>query len=421
MKIFCFYMAVILFTKILEKCRITWYNIIIKNEEATMSKTKTIESDEKTKEISATSVEKSATPEKKPSPTAENSVPLISKYRGAIMGFAAILILYFHEWIILSPTDQTVIGRIERFVKVTGFCGVDIFLLLSGLGLTYSIKKTSLGKFYYNRFKRLIFPFLCVGIIRLFMQKWDMLTFIGNITGYNFYTKSMYSFLWFVPAIATFYLLFPAYNALINKSSNKLLFTAGALQLWLLISLFVRDDMRNDLYGFTNRIPVFLVGILIGYLCQSGKLKFTKTTWVYLIISLLLGIYLGYLTNYKGMYILVPISNCCIPNLLIAISLPFIMAKILDILCTTDYLKTFGNGLNKFLSFFGGISLEFYCIQEWLGGHLKPMLYEKFAPVTINIIMFICVTVLAFIISIAGKYLWKLVDKLVFRKSAKAK
>ncbi len=354
-------------------------------------------------------------------PPEKDGFSLISKYRSAIMGFAAIWILFFHEWIVLSETEKTVIGWTERFLKRTGFCGVDIFLFLSGMGLTYAIKKSSLGKFYYNRFKRLLFPFLFVGVVRCIMEDWKLFDFIGNITGYNFYTKSMYSFLWFVPAIATFYILFPAYNSLFNKSSNKLLFTAGAFQLWLLWSLFVRDDMRGDLYGFTNRIPIFLIGIYVGYLCQNKEHKFTKTTWVYIFLTALLGGYLSYLSNYKGLYILVPVSNCCIPNMLMAMSLPFLLAKALDILCTKDYLKTFGNGLNKVLAFFGGFSLEFYCIQEWLSGQLKPKFLTDFTPTTVNILIFVCVTVVALLMSYVGKSLWKLIDKLIFRKSSPSK
>jgi len=348
-----------------------------------------------------------------------NDLSLISKYRGAIMGFAAIWILFFHEWIVLSATEETVIGWTERFIKRTGFCGVDIFLFLSGMGLTYAIKKASLGKFYYNRLKRLLFPFLFVAVIRCLNEGWKLSDFIGNVSGYNFYTKTMYSFLWFVPAITTFYILFPAYNTLFSKSSNKLLFTAGAFELWLLLSLILRDDLRGDLYGFTNRIPIFLIGIYAGWLCQNKKIRFTKTTWIYLFFTMLLGGYLSYLANYKGLYILVPVSNCCIPNMLMAMSLPFLFAKGLDILCTKNCLKIFGNGLNKVLCFFGGFSLEFYCIQEWLSGQLKPKFLEDFAPLTVNLLIFACVTIVALLMYYSGRIIWKMVDRLVFRKPAK--
>ena len=115
---------------------------------------------------------------------------VIGRHRKEIMGFAALYILFFHEYQILF-TQGTAIYEFQSYVKNMGFMGVDIFLLLSGIGLTYSIKKTGVGMFYYKRFRRIIFPFVCVGIIRAIVEQWPVDKFFGNITGFNFYTKSM--------------------------------------------------------------------------------------------------------------------------------------------------------------------------------------------------------------------------------------
>ena len=40
-----------------------------------------------------------AVPEKPAAPERVHGLDLISKYRGAIMGFAALWILFFHEWV----------------------------------------------------------------------------------------------------------------------------------------------------------------------------------------------------------------------------------------------------------------------------------------------------------------------------------
>ena len=140
----------------------------------------------------------------------QNGLYLISKYRGAIMGAAALWILFFHEW---QPIfgDVPYLSFAEKFLKRIGFCGVDIFLLLSGIGLTFSIGKTGVGMFYYKRFKRLAFPFLGMAVLRGILEGWSFSAFWKNVSGVHFYTKSMYSFLWFVTAIATLYLLFPLY------------------------------------------------------------------------------------------------------------------------------------------------------------------------------------------------------------------
>ena len=82
---------------------------------------------------------------------------LVSKYRKAIMGFAALCIMIFHEWIVIFPTVP-VLSVIEAYVKRVSFLGVDIFFFLSGMGLVFAIKKGSLLTYYKNRFKRIIIP-----------------------------------------------------------------------------------------------------------------------------------------------------------------------------------------------------------------------------------------------------------------------
>lgn len=200
------------------------------------------------------------------------------------MGFAALWILFFHEWVTLFVNNQVGVN-IEGYLKRIGFCGVDIFLLLSGIGLTFAIRKGNVLTFYYRRIKRILLPFLVMAIIRCALEKWPIIEFWKNISGINFYTKSIYSFLWFVPAILTLYLFFPWYYKLFTKTKKPVLFFLCSLEVWLVFSLFVRETMRGDLYGFTNRIPVFLAGVLLGWLTQQKKTTFTNGSHLELLRS----------------------------------------------------------------------------------------------------------------------------------------
>ena len=365
-------------------------------------------------EETAAPAEETAAPAAAETTAAPNGFQLLSKYRGAIMGLAAVWILIFHEWIQLSTTPPEggfdLISNLERYIKAIGFCGVDIFLMLSGIGLTFAIKKDSLGRFYYRRLRRILLPFLTVAVIRCVLEHWDFKNFLGNVTGWKFYTVSMYSFLWFVPAICTLYLLFPLYYKLFQKAGNKILFTCGTVGIWMILTLLFRDKMRGDLFGFTNRIPVFCIGVLYGRMTQNRKeIVFTAQTWITVAITALLGFYLAFLANFRGWGLIVPVGNCCIPNCLIAVSFPFLLAKGLDLLVRKA--GKFGSGVFKVLAFFGTFSLEYYCVQEWLAGILIPKMQAGgWTNLGINVMIFLAVTLSAFIASRIFTGFWKLAE-----------
>ncbi len=333
---------------------------------------------------------------------------LIGRHRKAIMGFAALYIFVFHEYQpILTPGSLWF--KLFFGIRHLGFMGVDIFFLLSGIGLTYSIHKSGISMFYYKRLRRIAFPFLCIGIIRAIYDKWFFVEFIKNVTGINFWTRSIYSYLWFVPAIATFYLIFPLYNKVFEKMSNKISFTGAVICIWLLLSMIFADYMksivREDFYGFTNRIPVFVIGVLLGWLSQNRKLYLKGISWIFVFLLNLVGLYLAYQTNCKSMFILVPVSNCCVPNLLMASTLTMMFAKFFEMISGVKV----GKPVMIFFGFFGMISLELYCVQEFLGGIILQRMQTAF-PISKNIVIFIAVTLAAIALYYVEKVFWSVLE-----------
>lgn len=324
-----------------------------------------------------------------------NDLSLINKYRTAIMGFAALWIFFFHEWNPIMEGHWKCYA-VETYLKRIGFCGVDFFLFLSGMGLVYAIGKHSVLTFYKRRLLKVFFPFLLIAIAMMIGKGWGIETFLKNITGYNFYMVGMYCFLWFGPAIMTLYLLFPLYHLLFKKSPSKYQFTVAVLLVWLFLTLLVSGTMRGDLYGFTNRIPVFVIGVLAGWMVQEKEWVFTKFTWVLCVMMLAMGLYLAYKTNYEGLHFVVPVSNCCIPNLLIALSGSCLLAKLFAILDT--YGRLAGRIILKFFGFFGMISLEFYCVQEWIGQGIRAEMMGNYNNLLINTVDFVCAIVGALVL-----------------------
>ena len=317
----------------------------------------------------------------------KNGFLLLSKYRTAIMGFAALWILFFHVWQPLIPVSSNrflnLFVLLEHFSTNFGYSGVDIFFLLSGAGLTYAIKKESIPVFYARRLLKVLPPFLLLAVLRSVFQNWTILDFVCNVSGYSFYAVHIFTFLWFVTAIITLYFFFPLYNRIFSKAKNKLIFTCCVILVWMLISFLVRNIMRSDLFAFTNRIPIFVVGIYVGYVSQNFKeIVFKKWVYLLLLIVLSLGLYLAYLYNYTSFHIFVTQGNTFLPPFLIAISLPFLLAKLLDIL--ENRISTLGKIINVTLSFFGAMSLELYCFQDWLDMYTPYLQYYGVPKTVIN-------------------------------------
>ncbi len=87
----------------------------------------------------------------------ESDLNLLSRYRSALMGIAALAYPLFSRVAPYGRFDPD--RQAEGFVKRTGFFGVDIFPMLSGIGLVYSMqKKPKVLTFYGRRLKRIILP-----------------------------------------------------------------------------------------------------------------------------------------------------------------------------------------------------------------------------------------------------------------------
>ncbi len=288
---------------------------------------------------------------------------LLSKYRTHIMGVAMLWIMWFH-----SPFY----GKTEafHFIHNIGFYGVDMFLMVSGLGLYFSMRKSKgIGDFYKKRAVRILPAYLLVTVSWYLFFKKDV-SFgdkVLSIFGINYFRGSIYSrpeyFDWFLPTLFVLYLLTPLYDKLFQKAAVKWKLTLLACMVSPLLCIIGYHAHIQVLYGSFVRIPIFLIGYNIGYFLYEKKEE-EKGSWMVHVSLLFVGAALGY-------YIQTYITNPTVfwglnayPATLTAPAISAILGVVF--LYAEKYLKIAGKILLLPFYICGRYSLEIYLIHQRL-------------------------------------------------------
>ena len=110
----------------------------------------------------------------------------ISTYRSELMGFAILWIMSFHfEFIQIFPV---------HFLTQFGYAGVEIFMVVSGLGLYYSLEKdNNVIHFYKRRFFRIIPIYYLLGIAdSIIVYKDNLITYLFRYSTIGYWIDSYY-------------------------------------------------------------------------------------------------------------------------------------------------------------------------------------------------------------------------------------
>lgn len=223
---------------------------------------------------------------------------LISKHRKYIMGIAAIMIIICHNTLVidLQPWD-TIIKFSRHFFQI----GVDIFLLVSGIGCVFSYyRDENISGFLIQRFVRIIPTY----IIAIFLWGGANIL-VGWGIGIDFFWEySLISFFinginteWYVASILLLYLLFLPFYKVLQKS--KRLYLSIVIFLYFISFVFSVVSKESDVNElFIVRIPVYMMGILVGEGLVKNERKKFKSSSIRMIFSVcILTILLNYMLN----------------------------------------------------------------------------------------------------------------------------
>lgn len=333
-------------------------------------------------------------------------VQRIGNYRKEIMGLAAVWIFLYHVWDPVYNEKMLLLFReIEWLIQGLGYCGVEIFLFLSGMGLVFAIHKENTKTFYFRRWKR-VYPsffiwFTLSTLIR--SDKMIFMEYLGRITFYSNWAEDLLVYKWYVAAILLLYLCFPIYYYIFKKQKNCVFFTVCLIIAENILLIVFSSFIRSDLFLLLDRIPIFLVGILTGELCLERKntlsFKFEKIHWILMFILMLGALESDFFLHLRDLSSGGErIKNML--NLIIAVCICVVEAKLLDVLSRYWWSK----GIRRFLAFIGSLSLEFYLTHESISLKVKSYNVQL---VKWNIFNQILILIICFCLSLAAAWVVK--------------
>lgn len=314
--------------------------------------------------------------------TAEIQVDKISKNRTAIMGISMVLVVMFH-----SSFEIHSIPILQAF-KMSGDIGVDIFLLVSGIGIYFSLQKNSNYREYIVRRAVRILP-ACIVVEGLWFVLQDLVLGRGNILGFVKDITSISFWLdgklttWYLAVLMVLQAVTPLYLKLLKKYQRLDIIS---VVLFLGIGIVIRlvpelNQAMGHLLIAILRVPAYVVGLSLGKIIyQKETLRFNKVLVLLIALLVVIAVY-GWFPIY------------------IPWSFKYIAYLPLAIFCTMALANL---SKNRFLAFMGTYSLAIYLLHEKILWVFTAVLY-MLIPDFHFLIMLNIVTILVTLI--CSKYL----------------
>lgn len=200
------------------------------------------------------------------------SYQVLSKYRTELMGAAALWVMLFHAQDLslgIPPLDR---------LRALGFGGVDIFILLSAMGLVLSLsrREQDYSAFMRRRSSRILPVYYLVMVpytlFLIFSGQAVWSTLFWNACLLYYWVQPVGGFNWYVTGAMTFYAVTPMCFRRMRRSRHRELLTAAGVLAGLMIcQVLMQDDYWT--LDVLYRVPVFFMGLLMGfYVLEDRKL-----------------------------------------------------------------------------------------------------------------------------------------------------
>lgn len=337
------------------------------------------------------------------------SLNKLSKHRAVFMGLAIIFVMLCHNTLKVPESLKTTHSVLSAMCQ----CGVDMFMILSGLGLYYSFYKNSaVGQFWKKRITKILIPYCIAVAIYAFVY----VGYLKHATiGEYLWRYSLISFyidaelvIWFVAAILTLYGIFPAmYHGLQRSAKGFIWCILGVIVTCVIVSYLPLSReliIINEI--FISRVPAFMTGMIVAKMLKEQKDPeiLTWQVWIGFLASGLAFVWveLSGMGNWwtLGRLLFLPFTFCGM----------LLLGIVLD--RGSEKAKKY-----KGLVFLGGITFELFLWHDKILSTIDDFLY--LFPYN-EMVLSLCSNILAIGLSIFGAWLLnKIVEFLTKGKKAK--
>lgn len=304
----------------------------------------------------------------------------VSMHRRALYGFAALWIVFVHVSI---SFPEGAAFDVLRWLKDAGIAAVDVFVLLSGLGLYRSFRKNpDVRAFYAKRIQRVALPTVLAVLFTSPFYDFRFPKLMTNLLILPYWLGQ--SAMWFSAFILLMYLVYPLIFHIQRKKPWVL---------WILFTLSVGAAVIPSVSGSAywsdcvlgwERIPAFLLGCMLAPWAEDDR---EIPRWVFP-ASLSAFIALNLILHPFATRDPFPFFSCC---LFLAVCVIIAFTWSARWLCRCGAGRT----AYRFLSLCGTASLEFYILFGRLLGILDSMIAS---PLTLNLTCLLMTIVLSLVL-----------------------
>ena len=280
---------------------------------------------------------------------------ILSKRRNDLFGISIVSIVIFHYFLL----SKLVLAA--EYKALVGSVGVPIFLVLSGMGLFFSMSKNpDLKNFYKKRLVRVLIPYFIVSCVHflvryVIIEGKNFVQFLKGVFFVDFFTKGDSQF-WFICLILIMYVFFPLFFKLFQsgkKNFLKLVILVGVVVAFNFALGKLAPAFYKNIEVMLTRIPAFIIGVYIGekvYNKRPVQIPF----WV--IVGLGSAVFV-YFSIKKSVLGVAPPAGVIIRygETVYSLLLMMVLSLVLEAIQSLTF--------SKICAFFGAMSLELYMVH----------------------------------------------------------